>query len=160
MKDKALELTEKAFNRGELDKLLTGEGEYSYTPKFSLATDTDMALLLPSGIYKFQRTNEASNFALLLESVLRELVSRYGGLYPVAAFILIESYGRSTGDSPFSFPLEPIASSLKESILSFQYCLKEDRSGYGKAWDDGLYGELRNLARNTVEYRGPDFFGL
>jgi len=157
MNNRALELTEMAVSRNELSKLLLGEGEYSYISKFSPAIGTDITSILPYGIYKFQKINQSCQFSSDLYEALTSLTARYEGLEPVASFILVESSGRLEGKSPLSFSLVELASLLQGSIEAFRSRLEKDFTGYGFGWENGLYGELLNISRNTVEVGGPSF---
>jgi len=160
MGDRALQLTEQAYQRREIKELLNGEAGYSYTPKYSPATTTDLALLLPHGVYGFQKRNPEAGLPKLLEEAVTALAGEYEGLVSAASFLLIEALSRSKGTSPLQFALEPIAEVLRESIQNYRHRLEGDRAGPGHAWEDGLYGELRHLARNTIDCGGPDFFGV
>ena len=54
-------------------------------------------------------------------------------------------------------PLESIAAELRQSIRVFRFRLEKDRTGVGAEWQDGLFGDLRRLSRNTEGVGGPSF---
>ena len=159
MSDRAFQLTEKAFQQDQLDTLLLGTDEYFYTSKFAPTAGTDIALLVPHGIHEYQRHCASTKFSEALRRTLVTLATKYEGFFATAAFLFVESFSRAKGASPFDFSLDEIAILLRQSIQRFRATLEEDRRGEGQAWEDGLYGELRNIAKNTVECEGPDFFG-
>jgi len=153
-------LTEKAFHNKELRRLLLGEEPYRFYAKYSPAIDIDLALLIPHGIYTYALDSSHSSFSQELYEALQELAKEYIGIIPVASFILIESFERMGKKSPLEFDLISLARELNCSIYSNIEKLSKDKRGDGHGWDDGKLGELRNMAKNTVSYGGPDFFGL
>ena len=159
MSNLAKKITEQAFEREELDKLLLGEKPYKYVPKYSPAIDTDLALLIENGFYAIA-PQELVRFSHDLSRALMKLAKDYIGIVPVASIIMLESHGRKENQSPLMFDLLPIARQLEKTICKYSKKLKQDKSGYGATWDNGLYDEVRNKAEITVEFNGPDFFGL
>ncbi len=153
-------LTEKAFLKKELKKLFLSIEPYVFYAKYSPAIGNDLALLIPHGIYLFAENNPDTPFSEELQQVLQELAKEYMGIIAVASFILIESLERMNKKSPFQFDLKPLARELNQSIYSNMEKLAKDKTGDGYGWEDGKLGELRNIAKNTVSYGGPDFFGL
>lgn len=150
-------LTERAFLKGELDKLLLGEEDYAYVPKYSPAIRTDWTRIIPYGVYEYHNENPDSGFLEMLLETLFRMVKSYDGIVPVAYVILTECSEREDGVSPFSFDLAPLAIELNKSIHKYFERLSLDRNKEGFCWEDGLLGELRCICKKTIDCGGPDF---
>ena len=92
-----------------------------------------------------------------LHRAISKIISNYDGLVPVANCILLEAYRRKNESFSLDLPLEEIAKELNESIKKYYAQLRDDKSGAGGRWDDGLLGELRRLNKITVNKGGPSF---
>ncbi len=157
--DKAVyELTCRAVERDEIDKLLLGLPPYGYVPKHSSsATSTDLTVILSNGLYVFAREHPEENLSTRLQGVLSKLVRAYEGIPVVASIILSETVAQSRDQTPFDIDLKSLAQALREAIDVHREVLRQDRTGEGWSWTDGRLGDLRNLSKNTVRLGGPSF---
>lgn len=152
------ELTALAVTNQELDKLLLGLPPYEFRPKFSpSSTSTDLAILLPSGLYEFARRHPSENLSNILQKTLLELADTYEGIPAVASIILGETRGQFSGETPLKLDLHALAKVLSETINKHKETLRLDNSGEGWSWKDGRLGDLRNLSKNTVGLGGMGF---
>lgn len=154
----AHEIVKNALDKDELDLLLLGKPEYCYLPRWtSLQTNTDLVELLTI-LYEEFGQYHPDEITERLSNAVTKIISTYDGLIPVANCILLESYRRNNESLSLDLPLEEIALELNESIKKYYSQLREDKSGLGSRWDDGLLGELRRLNRITTKKGGPSFF--
>ena len=101
MNNLAKQLTEKAFKKKQLDKLLLGEKPYKYIPKYSPAIDTDLALLIENGFYTLEE-RDLPDFSYDLSKALMKLANEYAGIVPVASIIMLEFTWKKRKSVPFN----------------------------------------------------------
>ena len=154
----AFEIVKKALDKNELDLLLLGNPEYCYLQRWTTSLwNTDLEELLTT-LYEENGQYHQEEIKEQLSRAITKIVSTYDGSIPVANCILLESYRRKNDSFSLDLPLEEIAIELNESIKKYYSQLREDKSGAGSRWDDGLLGELRRLNKITTKKGGPSFF--
>lgn len=141
-----------------LDAMLLERPPYVYRSHWSPAD-------VPSDITELLRSLYTDTFDLdrveirrRLGQTLERLAQTYEGLEGVASCLLFES-GRLDGRSfpPIGLPMENLASQLAQSIERYRPRLVDDRTGQGRHWPDGKFGELRRLSLLTQRGGGPAF---
>lgn len=154
----AFEIVRMALDKDELDLLLLGKPDYCYLPRWTtIAGNTDLVELLTSLYEEYGQYHPEETRERLLQAI-KKIVSEYDGFVPVANCILAESARRKNDSFSLDLPLEEIAIELNEGIKKYYAQLRDDKSGVGSRWDDGLLGELRRLNRINVKKGGPTFF--
>jgi hypothetical protein len=154
----AYEIVKNALDKDELDLLLLGTPEYCYAPRWSDSPQNTEIVELLTALYEEYGQYHPEEIRERLHRAISKIISNYDGLIPVANCILLEAYRRKNESFSLDLPLEEIAKELNESIKKYYAQLRDDKSGAGGRWDDGLLGELRRLNKITVNKGGPSFF--
>jgi hypothetical protein len=158
LESNAYNIVKNALDKDELDLLLLGKPEYCYMPRWTTSPlNTNLVELLTT-LYEEYGQYHHEDIKERLCHAITKIVSTYDGLIPVANCILLESSRRKKDNFSLDLPLEEIAIELNESIKEYYSQLREDKSGAGNRWDDGLLGELRRLNKITVKQGGPSIF--
>jgi hypothetical protein len=156
--DEALEVVNRALADDAVDELLLGRSGYNYLPKWSSAPgNSDITALLSAFVDGPLKGPSSQQASVRLRAAIERLTPTYEGLLAVASVVLFESLCLKRARGTLGIPLKDVALKLGESIARFKTRLMEDRSGPGRDWEDGMYGELRRLSQNTVALGGPAF---
>lgn len=155
----AYELTEKAVRNGAIRDLLVGDGGYGFVPKYS-PTDqsTDLAILLPDGLYPFAEKHPELDIRGDVEKALRELISTVPGLTAFALVLMLESVRIGEGKRGLGLDRDALSDLLKSSIQANMRELVAEQKFGGRGFSDGAAGNLRRLSNITKDAGGPGFF--
>ena len=155
----AYQLAEKAFQNKELEKLLLGEGQYDYLPKYSPAPgNTDLAEIIPNGVFPYLADNSKIENVNYLNTTLNTLCNSLEGMYSVACFILLYHSYFDKLQVLKKIVIKNVIESLSHNIQKHKSELLKSKSILGASSNFGLYGVLKTLSKNTVELGGPSFF--
>lgn len=158
-RDNSVDIVKTALAKGELDKLLLGTPDYQYRSKYSPSpSNTDLTELL-AVIYLSLENSEKDAAREALVNALYSLSGTYEGIDPTATCILYESGKKSRGSAGLGLPIDDLAEKLRSTIRIFESRLRNDKSGGGRDYSDGLLGDLRRLSRITEKHGGPSFCG-
>ena len=144
-----------AVERGELEALLLGHPAYWYRSKYSPAAQSDITELL-SELYRAADFDINSQTGRAFVQALQSIASSYDGIVPLASCILYETMQVRKG-SQLGLPLHSLCAQLSALISQHSVRLRDDKSGEGADYPDGMLGELRRLNEVTVSCGGPSF---
>jgi hypothetical protein len=152
------EIVRKALDKDELDLLLLGTPEYCCAPRLAATPTNDDLVELLTTLYEEYGQYHPEDIKERLCLAIGKIISTYDGLIPVANCILFEAYRRKNDSFTLGLPLEELAVQLNQGIRENYATLRDDKSGNGSRWDDGLLGDLRRMNKITVKKGGPSFF--
>lgn len=155
----AYDLTRKAAEGGAIRELLLGEGGFAFIPKFSPSDlATDLAVVLPDGVYPYAERNPQFPMRERMDDTLRKFTGTALEITSFALVVFFESQRRYQGKSHLGLDLDSLSGVLKGAIDRQRHELEREQSFGGRGYPDGVVGNLRRLSGMTETSGGPSFF--
>jgi hypothetical protein len=153
------EIAAKAIEGGFIRELLLGEEGFSFAPKFSPSDlPTDLAVVLPDGVYRYAEEKPKSGLKNRIDAALRTFTESALEVTTFALVVYFESDRRFKGKSHLGLDLDSLASILKAAIVRNRKDFEREQGFGGLGFPDGVAGNLRRLSNMTKGAAGPGFF--